>query len=170
MTRIKQHTRDTIVSLYRQGETNKTEIARRVGVSKPTVYDVLREAGLHGNDAEDASLEADEQEPPEEPEDGELGNEDDADDYGDGDGYGDDDRDGGAYPEQPTPPSVLAALAGGIFAGAAGLLLLLKMNPSLVVSLLPVEHPYPSPPAGPDRGPNVFGGPQNPGDPGNGPR
>ncbi len=47
MPQLPQETRDRIVDLFRAGVKNKTELARRTGTSKPTVYKVLEEEGLY---------------------------------------------------------------------------------------------------------------------------
>jgi DNA-directed RNA polymerase specialized sigma subunit len=57
MAALSEEARQQIIELWDAGERNKAEIARQVGVSRPTVNKVLRETGLWepGSEEEDDS-------------------------------------------------------------------------------------------------------------------
>lgn len=108
MPQLPEEKRKQILELFEHGLTNKTEIARRVGVSKPTVYKVLEEEGLYEPDDDTAAIDSEVERPTEE--------------YDETEEYEDEEED---YPEDegpepiPTPPNVVAAFLGGLAVGAA---------------------------------------------------
>ncbi len=190
MPQLPQETRDRIVDLFRAGVENKTELARRTGTSKPTVYKVLEEEGLYeppgitveegtaagedlpmelidrvgdlheeGYTAEEIAEELEQDletveeilagEPGEAEEEDDDGEEDDASEDANGGydaGYGEGHKEG--YKEGYAkgyeskhgrkPLDLPAVLLTGVFAGAAGCVLLLRRFPNLI-----------SPPQGP---------------------
>lgn len=46
MASLTEETRELILELAEDGELSKAEIARRTGVSRPTIYKVVREEGM----------------------------------------------------------------------------------------------------------------------------
>jgi transposase-like protein len=93
--------RDLIVQLFENGETNKTELARRAAVSKPTVYKVLEEEGLYVPSEEGDELE---------------------------DAY-EEEEDADELEALPAPPRVMAGVAAGFVAGFVACYLLLQGLP-----------------------------------------
>jgi transposase-like protein len=131
---LTEEQRELILELAEDEYLTKAEIARRAGVSRPTVYKVFREAGLdepvsEEEDNEETSAGDDEAPDAEGYEDEEDDEEDEHDAYGDEDADEEDDE--AAEEEEPeelpapivlgSPASALVGLVGGAVLGAVGL-------------------------------------------------
>ncbi len=114
MAALPQAKRDLIVQLFEGGLTNKTELARQAGVSKPTVYRVLVEEDLYEPPDEADELEDEYEEDYEAEEDDEL-----------------------ESAPAPLPPQALASMAAGFVVGFAACYLMLKGRPNLPPSPQP---------------------------------
>lgn len=106
MASLTEEARERILELAEDEELSKAEMARRAGVSRPTVYKVLREEGIEEHVSEEEVYAEEKEEPDEDEDEGQDGDEE-------------------LTPPEPivigSPGSALTGLAVGAAVGAAAL-------------------------------------------------